>query len=73
LFRKLNRELQMAILYVSHDLASVARLCHTVGILEGGRLIRCGPAAELLAHSAAASRPGIPAFADRAGVVPALS
>ena len=55
LFRKLNRELQMAILYVSHDLASVGRLCHTVGILKGGRLIQCGPAAELLAHSAAAS------------------
>jgi ABC-type glutathione transport system ATPase component len=49
LFRKLNREMEMAILYVSHDLASVARLCHTVGILEGGRLIQCGPAAELLA------------------------
>jgi ABC-type glutathione transport system ATPase component len=57
LFRQLNRELQMAILYVSHDLASVGRLCHTVGILEGGRLIQCGPAAELLAHSAAAITP----------------
>ncbi len=53
LFRKLNRELQMAILYVSHDLASVARLCHTVGILEAGRLIQCGPAAQLLAGAAA--------------------
>jgi ABC-type multidrug transport system ATPase subunit len=29
-------------------------LCHSVGILKGGRLIQCGPAAELLAHSAAA-------------------
>lgn len=49
LFSKLNRELHMAILYVSHDLASVAKLCHTVGILQAGRLIRCGPAAEMLA------------------------
>ena len=49
LFSKLNRELHMAILYVSHDLASVAKLCHTVGTLQAGRLIQCGPAAEMLA------------------------
>ena len=52
LFRRLNAELQMAILYVSHDLASVAKLCHTVGILDAGRLIECGPAAQLLARHA---------------------
>jgi peptide/nickel transport system ATP-binding protein len=52
LFRKLNLELRMAILYVSHDLASVARLCHTVGILAAGRLIQCGPAAQMLAGAA---------------------
>ncbi len=53
LFRRLNLELQMAILYVSHDLASVARLCHTVGILEAGRLIHCGPAVQLLSGAPA--------------------
>jgi ABC-type dipeptide/oligopeptide/nickel transport system ATPase component len=53
LFRKLNVELKMAILYVSHDLASVGRLCHTVGILEEGRLIECGQAAHLLRGPAA--------------------
>jgi len=57
LFRKLNLELRMAILYVSHDLASVARLCHTVGILEAGRLIRRGPAARLLAGAAVPAGP----------------
>jgi ABC-type dipeptide/oligopeptide/nickel transport system ATPase component len=56
LFRKLNVELQMAILYVSHDLASVSRLCHTVGVLEAGRLIECGPAAHLLNGVAALPR-----------------
>jgi ABC-type glutathione transport system ATPase component len=62
LFRKLNVELQMAILYVSHDLASVSRLCHTVGILAAGRLIQCGPAAQLLAGAAVppASLPEVP-------------
>jgi peptide/nickel transport system ATP-binding protein len=57
LFGTLNVELNMAILYVSHDLASVARLCHTVGILEAGRLIRCGPAARLLAGAAVPAGP----------------
>jgi ABC-type glutathione transport system ATPase component len=40
LFERLNRELQVSILYISHDLASVERLCHTVGVLDGGRLVR---------------------------------
>jgi len=40
LFEQLNRTLGVSILYVSHDLASVERLCHTVGVLEAGRLVR---------------------------------
>ena len=40
LFEQLNAELGVSILYVSHDLASVARLCHTVGTLEAGKLLR---------------------------------
>ena len=56
LFRKLNVELQMAILYVSHDLASVGRLCHTVGVLDAGRLVEYGPAAHLLSEIAAPPR-----------------
>lgn len=42
LFRKLNRELGMAILYISHDLLSVASLCHRVAILEKGRVVEMG-------------------------------
>jgi ABC-type glutathione transport system ATPase component len=56
LFRELNVELQMGILYVSHDLASVGRLCHTVGVLEAGRLGEYGPAAHLLNPVAAPPR-----------------
>jgi ABC-type glutathione transport system ATPase component len=56
LFRKLNVELQMAILYVSHDLPSVGRLCHTVGVLEAGRLVEYGPASHLLSKIAAPAR-----------------
>lgn len=44
LFERLNAELGISILYISHDLASVARLCHQAGVLETGRLIAWGPA-----------------------------
>jgi ABC-type glutathione transport system ATPase component len=40
LFENLNRELGVSILYVSHDIQSVDRLCHSVGVLDRGRLIR---------------------------------
>jgi peptide/nickel transport system ATP-binding protein len=43
LFSRLNRELGMAILYISHDLLSVAALCHRVAILNGGKIIECAP------------------------------
>jgi ABC-type glutathione transport system ATPase component len=38
LFGRLNRESEAAILYVSHDLESVARLCHRVAVVHEGRL-----------------------------------
>lgn len=46
LFSRLNRELDMAILYISHDLLSVAALCHRVAILRDGEIVECdGPEA----------------------------
>jgi len=41
LFARLNRELGMAILYISHDLLSVAALCHRVAILRDGEIVEC--------------------------------
>lgn len=41
LFSRLNRELGMAILYISHDLVSVAALCHRVAILREGEIVEC--------------------------------
>ena len=37
LFARLNRQYSMALLYISHDLASVDALCSRVGVLGGGR------------------------------------
>jgi len=39
LFQKLNRELGMAVLYISHDLLSVASLCHRIAILRRGQVV----------------------------------
>ena len=41
LFARLNRELNMAILYISHDLLSVASLCHRAAILRKGEILEC--------------------------------
>jgi peptide/nickel transport system ATP-binding protein len=43
LLEQLNRKLKTAILYISHDLVSVATLCHQVAILNGGRIVECRP------------------------------
>jgi ABC-type dipeptide/oligopeptide/nickel transport system ATPase component len=47
LFSRLNRELQMGILYISHDLLSVASLCHRIAILREGQIVECAPAQQI--------------------------
>lgn len=42
LFRRLNEERGMAMLYISHDLLSVASLCHRVAILHQGEIVEQG-------------------------------
>ena len=45
LFARLNRELSMAILYISHDLLSIASLCQRVAILHEGEIVEFAPVA----------------------------
>ena len=47
LFAQLNRELGMGILYISHDLLSVATLCHRIAILNAGEIVECGPPSQI--------------------------
>ena len=42
LFRSLNRELNMAMLFVSHDLLAVASLCSRIAILQRGQIVESG-------------------------------
>lgn len=49
LMARLNRSHSMAILLITHDLLSVARLAHRVAILRDGRLIEQGTVADIFA------------------------
>jgi ABC-type glutathione transport system ATPase component len=50
LFRKLNRSIGMAILYISHDLASVAGICDRIAILHHGAIVECGTTHQVFSH-----------------------
>ncbi|HEX4783702.1 MAG TPA: ABC transporter ATP-binding protein [Candidatus Sulfotelmatobacter sp.] len=48
LFRELNRNFGMAILYISHDLASVAGICDRIAILHQGQIVETGMTEQVL-------------------------
>jgi ABC-type glutathione transport system ATPase component len=50
LFRELNRSTGMAILYISHDLASVAGICDRLAILHQGEIVECGATGQIFAN-----------------------
>ena len=50
LFRELNQSTGMAILYISHDLASVAGICDRIAILHEGQIVELGTAEQVLTN-----------------------
>jgi ABC-type glutathione transport system ATPase component len=50
LFRELNRTTGMSILYISHDLASVAGICDRIAILHQGQIVETGTAEQVLTN-----------------------
>lgn len=48
LVSKLRRETGTAILFISHNLAIVARMCERIGVLYAGRIIEEGPSQDVL-------------------------
>jgi peptide/nickel transport system ATP-binding protein len=50
LFRELNRSTGMAILYISHDLASVAGICDRIAILHQGEIVESGLTGQIFAN-----------------------
>ncbi len=48
LLAELRRELSIAVLFVSHDLAVVADVCSRVLVMSEGRVVEAGPVARIL-------------------------
>lgn len=48
LFRELNRGSGMAVLFISHDIASVAGICDRIAILHEGQIVETGTSDEVL-------------------------
>ena len=46
-FRDLSRKLGMGILYISHDLLSVATISQRVAVMHAGGIVECGETAEI--------------------------
>ena len=47
LFVSLNRKLNMAILFISHDLLSVASISHRVAVMDKGTIVECRDTSQL--------------------------
>jgi len=47
---RLNRELGVAVILISHDLAVVGEICETVAVMYAGRFVEVGPTRALLAR-----------------------
>ncbi len=47
LFARLNREIGMSVLYISHDLPSVAGICQRIAILHEGQIVESGPTEQI--------------------------
>ena len=63
----------MGILYISHDLLSVAALCHRIAILNAGEIVECGPPSQIFGapqhaytQKLVAALPRLPDFSSRA-------
>lgn len=77
LFARLNRELGMGILYISHDLLSVAALCHRIAILNSGEIVECGPPSQIFGapqhpytQKLVAALPRLPVFPSQSALTP---
>jgi peptide/nickel transport system ATP-binding protein len=48
LMRELQQRRGMGMLFITHDFGVVARIADTVGVMRRGKLVECGPVAEVL-------------------------
>ncbi len=50
LLQRLNQEKQMAVLFISHDLSLVKRLCHRMIVMHNGNMVEVGTTEEIFYH-----------------------
>jgi ABC-type dipeptide/oligopeptide/nickel transport system ATPase component len=74
LFAALNRKFGMSILYISHDLLSVATISHRVAVMHQGEIVECRSTAEIFREPAhpytrdlIRALPVVPRFSAAAG------
>jgi oligopeptide/dipeptide ABC transporter ATP-binding protein len=67
LLKRLQAETGMAILFITHDFGVVARLCDRVAVMYAGRIVECGPVAEVF------ERPAHPYTRALIGSVPKMT
>jgi oligopeptide/dipeptide ABC transporter ATP-binding protein len=48
LLKRLQSQTAMAILFITHDFGVVARMCDRVAVMYAGRIVECGPVAQIL-------------------------
>ena len=81
LLAALRRDLQLALLFITHDLGVVAQVADRVAVMYAGRIVEEGPVAEVLHHPAHPYTQGLLRAAPRLtreklvpvpGAVPAL-
>jgi oligopeptide/dipeptide ABC transporter ATP-binding protein len=48
LLRRLQQEMGLALLFITHDLGVVAQVAHSLAVMYAGRIVESGPADELL-------------------------
>lgn len=50
LLQRLNQEKKMAVLFISHDLSLVKRLCHRIIVMHDGNMVEAGLTEEIFYH-----------------------